>query len=389
MQQRTQTATSARDGRMDGHRDAPLGTIPTTTVPPTYYGLPMIKRPTWRWFIPLYFFIGGVAGGAALLGGLASIFGGPRHHTTVRAARWVALVGAIISPALLIADLGRPARFHHMLRVFKVKSPLSVGTFILAAFGVVSGLLAARQAAEDNFVIRRESRLGRMVRAVPTGPLDVSHGLLGLGLGGYTGTLLAATAVPLWAAGGVLLGPIFLATALASGAALLALLNVITTRPGSDGDRARADIEVVASAATVAQLSSSIARELLVPERIEKPLTTGTWGTIYRVSAVGAGMLGPLALRLPAQVRGRKVGRAISLTASSLTLVGAMAERFALVEAGKRSADDPLAYQEHSRGAPGEARLTAQQQAQQAQAAGALPSFRVGQVVPEPTGPTD
>ncbi|HEX6122136.1 MAG TPA: NrfD/PsrC family molybdoenzyme membrane anchor subunit, partial [Ktedonobacterales bacterium] len=322
-------------------------------------------------------------GGAALIGGLADLLGGERHRGTVRRARWIALVGAMISPLLLIADLGRPTRFHHMLRVLKITSPLSVGTWILSGFGLVSGALAAKQAAEDDFILRRESALGRLARALPGGPLAVAHVLLGLGLGGYTGVLLAATAVPLWFAGGLLLGPLFLATAVASGASLLALLAVRRSkREACEDDEARVEVEQVATIATAAQLGLSLARELAVPKPISKPLHSGKWGVVYRVSAVSAGMLGPLALRLPAQVRGRRVGRALSATASTLSLVGALAERFALVEAGKASADDPLAYQELTRGAPGEARPTAERQARLAGASG---GFKAGQVAPERT----
>ena len=74
----------------------------------TYYNRPMLKKPTWKWFIPFYMFIGGLGGGVALIGGLADIFGGKRHRATVRRARYIALVVALISPLLLILDLGRP-----------------------------------------------------------------------------------------------------------------------------------------------------------------------------------------------------------------------------------------------------------------------------------------
>ena len=334
----------------------------------SYYERPMIKKPTWRWYIPLYFFIGGLGGGAALIGGLADLFGGPRHRATVRRARYIALVAALISPLLLLFDLGRPRRFHHMLRVFKASSPLSVGTWILLAFGLTSGFQAARQAAEDDFILKRESLLGRLARLLPGKPLSLAQALLGLGLGGYTGILLAATAIPLWATAGILLGPLFLATAVASGAAALALLAGLrwgSSRNDSDEDEdaARTEVEALATVSTAAQLGVEIAREAMTPHAIGQPLRRGKWATLYRVGAVGGGMLAPLALRLPAQVRGKPVGRAISITAASLTLVGALAERFAIVEAGKQSADDPQAYQDYTAGRLGSARPTPEQQA--------------------------
>ncbi|MFI5273718.1 MAG: NrfD/PsrC family molybdoenzyme membrane anchor subunit [Ktedonobacterales bacterium] len=341
--------------------------LPTTqpamgagAAPETYYGQPMIKKPMWRWYIPLYIFLGGVAGGSALIGSVAQLCGGPRHRATVRHARYLTLALAVICPLLLIFDLGRPRRFLHMLRVVKVSSPLNLGTWILAAFGITSGALAARQAAEDGFVLRREGPLGRLARALPAGPLALLHALLGTALGGYTGTLLAATAVPLWAAAGVLLGPLFLATSVASGAAALTLLSLFGGRRGA---AARGELEAVETAAALAQLGLVAARDALVPPRIAAPLRRGAWGGVFRFGAVAAGMAGPVGLRLAARLAGKRGSGAIAAAGATLTLAGALAERFALVEAGKISADDPLAYQALTAAAPGAARPLPREQA--------------------------
>jgi formate-dependent nitrite reductase membrane component NrfD len=351
---------------MDERRGSDITEVGQVGEPTSYYNRPMIKKPGWKWYIPFYIFIGGLGGGVALIGGLADLFGGRRHRATVRRARYIALVAALISPLMLILDLGRPTRFHHMLRVFKVSSPLSVGTWILLAFGLTSGAQAARQAAEDNFILKRESRLGRLARLLPGKPLSLAQALLGLGLGGYTGILLAATAIPLLATAGLLMGPFFLATAVASGAAALALLAGLRRTSHADAaedEEARADIETLATLSTATQLGLELAREAVTPQTIGRPLRHGTWATVYRVGAVGGGMLMPLALRLPAQLRGRPVGRALSITAATLTLAGALAERFAIVEAAKQSADDPYAYQEFTAGKVGSARPTPEQQA--------------------------
>lgn len=327
----------------------------------TYYDMPMVKKPGWRWYIPAYFWVGGIAGGAAVVGAAAHFLGGEKHHDTVRHARWLSLAMAGIAPIPLILDLGRPERFHHMFRVFKISSPLSVGTWILSAFGATSGVLAARQAAEDNFILRRKSRLGRLATLLPAGPLHAVHAVLGICLGGYTGTLLAVSAVPLWAAAGVLLGPLFLATALASGAAALTLIGIVS---GRWNDEAGAQIEAIESVGAVAQLSLVVAREALVTPRINAPLRHGLWGRMYQFGAVGGGMVTPLGLRIVSRLLGPRWGRRISALAATLSLFGALAERFAIVEAGKVSAEDPLAYQELTLGAPGDARPTPAQQAQ-------------------------
>src|SRR5207247_1602545 len=83
-----------------------------------YYGQPVLKPPVWTWEIPVYFFIGGLAGMAALIAWIALIF---HHGDLARAAMWVAAIGAVLSPILLTMDLGRPRLFINMLRVFKYR----------------------------------------------------------------------------------------------------------------------------------------------------------------------------------------------------------------------------------------------------------------------------
>lgn len=334
-------------------REQPSARQGAEAAPPqTYYDQPMIKEPTWKWPVPVYFWMGGVAGGAAVVGAAARLLGGPEQRATVRHARWLALALGALCPIPLIQDLGRPSRFLHMLRVVKIASPLNLGTWILAAFGLTSGVLAARQAAEDGFLIGREGALGRALRAAPDGPLTVAHGALGVALGGYTGIVLTSSAVPVWAARGVALGPLFESTAIASGAAAVSLIGEVS---GEAMPGASTALDVIQTAAQLAQLGATIAFETGKPERIARPLRRGLWGRVYQVGAVGAGVVAPLALRVGALALGKRRGRWLSTTAAALTLAGALIERVALVEAGKVSARDPLAYQALTSGGPRQA----------------------------------
>ncbi len=360
MQNRNNSAVAG-----NGHRRRERGMDGAQPQPTTYYGRPMLKKPTWKWYIPFYFFLGGIAGGSAMLGTVGEFFGGPRHRSTVRHARYLTLILSVICPVLLILDLGRPTRFHHMLRVFKGSSPLNVGTWILSAFGATSGLLAVHQAVEDDFILRRQSRLGRLVRVLPTKPFTALHGLLGMSLAGYTGVLLAATAVPLWQSWGIMLGPLFLSDAVTTGAAALNFIGAIT---GRDTVQAREDIDTVDTMGTVAQLGIIGARAVLVPRQVQKPLRYGFWGRVYQFGLIGAGLITPLLVRLGMRIGRWHAGRALTAIVSALSLLGGLSERFSITEAGKISAEDPLAYQEITRGLPGEARPTALQQAQQAPA---------------------
>jgi formate-dependent nitrite reductase membrane component NrfD len=102
--------------------------IPTdsdTTALATYYDRPILKQPVWIWTVPAYFYVGGVAGAALVLGAVAQLTGDSELRRLVRTCRSIGAAGHVIGSALLIYDLGRPSRFFNMLRVFNVKSPLS------------------------------------------------------------------------------------------------------------------------------------------------------------------------------------------------------------------------------------------------------------------------
>src|SRR6266496_5324529 len=125
---------------------------------PGYYGQPVVKPPVWTWEIPIYFFMGGIAGMSAVIALAAVIF----HHVdpalatnvgVARTAIWLAAIGVILSSILLIMDLGRPRLFLNMLRVFKYQSAMSMGAWILSLFGAcaVPGLIALELHAHQIF----------------------------------------------------------------------------------------------------------------------------------------------------------------------------------------------------------------------------------------------
>ena len=106
----------------------------------SYYGKPVVKEPVWAPMVPAYFFLGGTAGAAASLGLAARLTG---NTALARAASCADVVAITASPPLLIADLGRPERFLNMLRMFKVTSPMSVGSWILSVSGATTTVAAA------------------------------------------------------------------------------------------------------------------------------------------------------------------------------------------------------------------------------------------------------
>jgi hypothetical protein len=187
---------------------------------PGYYGQPVVKPPVWTWEIPLYFFMGGLAGMSAVIASGAVLF----HHVDLaRAALWVAAIaGAVLSPVLLIMDLGRPRLFLNMLRVFKHRSAMSMGAWILSLFGAcaVPGLIALELHTHQIFA----GGLDQLLR-VAAGIFIFSSSIFGTLLATYTGVLIGATAIPAWFLHRTLL-PIHFGTAgLGSAAAVLELLG--------------------------------------------------------------------------------------------------------------------------------------------------------------------
>jgi formate-dependent nitrite reductase membrane component NrfD len=276
-----------------------------------YYGLPTLKAPVWTWEVPAYFFVGGAAGAAAMIGAAARLAGG--RAELVRDARWIAAAGGAISPPLLTADLGRPERFLNMLRVFKLRSPMSVGAWTLVAFSNAAGAAAFAD------LIDRSSG-GRIPVRVLGNAAEALAAATGLVLSTYTGVLIGATAIPAWSQNVRILPVHFGASAVGSAVSILELL----------GHRDPALNLLGAGAAAVETLIGG-SLELSASQALV-PLKEGWSGNIVRAGGVLSGPL-PLALRLLA-------GRSPSArkAAAISTLVGSVLTRVGWLAAGRESA---------------------------------------------------
>lgn len=274
---------------------------------------PFIKAPVWTWEVPIYFWLGGVASGAGFVGLACDLAG---DHRAAETARKVALGAVGPAPLLLIADLGRPERFLNMLRIFKPRSPMNLGAWCLVAFSTT----AAAGVGGD---LLGQTRVARGFGAATA--------LLGGYLGSYTGVLLASTAVPLWARSRLFLGPIFVATATATGAAAARLVLVARGLP--DGHPTRIALGTVETAAIVAELALSALNERRIGGAASA-LRSGPAKPMLR-SAKAAVILG-----LSTRLVGRRLGPRIHDVASGLYLAGGLLFRFAWVYAGKSSAAD-------------------------------------------------
>ena len=297
---------------------------------PSYYDRPVLKEPVWIWAVPAYFFVGGAAGAASVLGETAEALGGPEMAGLVKRARWLGAAGGAVGTALLVYDLGRPARFLHMLRVFRPSSPMSVGSWVLAA---AAPMFAA------SAVLPHTGPLGRVGNAI--GKVAAA---LGLPLAGYTGVLLASTAVPLWQAARHALPVLFMASAASSASALLDFADLNET-----------ESEVVRRfgiAAEVSELVTAFVLEKQVSrvERVGEPLSTGIAGSLWK-SSTALGVTGLALSLLPGQ------SRAKSILSGLIGTAGGLCVRFAVFEAGKASARDPRATFAQQREGGGAAEL--------------------------------
>src|SRR5437016_11944795 len=107
---------------------------------PSYYDYPVLVRPFWRWEIIWYFFFGGLAAGTYIVASIASLFGSRDDRVVARTGYYLSLLALLPCPPLLIKDLGHPERFLHMLRIFKVKSPMSMGTWSVMGHSLFCGI---------------------------------------------------------------------------------------------------------------------------------------------------------------------------------------------------------------------------------------------------------
>jgi formate-dependent nitrite reductase membrane component NrfD len=278
---------------------------------PSPYGRPVIKEPIWKPEIPFYLYTGGLAGASA---GLAWLSDRRGDHGVARRAWATALAAGTASPALLVADLGVPARFLNMLRLFKVTSPMSVGSWILAAFGT-----ATAPAAADALSGGRLGAAGRGAQA--------TSALLGLPLASYTAALLSNTAIPAWHEARHDLPFVFVAGAAMSAGAMSTAL---------------APVEEAAVARRLA-IGGGVA-ELALTQAMEKRLERRGVGAPYHEGA--AGVLTKLATALTAAgvgvlaARGSR-SRTAAIGAAALMTAGAIAERWAVFRAGFQSAARP------------------------------------------------
>ncbi len=274
----------------------------------SYYGRPILKQPTWTWEIPTYFFTGGLAGASSVLSTAAKLSG---HETLARRSLYIGAVADLVSPALLISDLGRPERFHHMMRVVKVTSPMNVGSWILLVSGGASNTSAVLELTGR---LRPVKWLAELV-ATAAGPL----------LATYTGVLVADTAIPVWHEGRRELPWIFGASAAASAGAAACM----SVAPSGAGPARRLAVAGVLAEGACMQ---AMTHRLGTVGEVYKQGESGKYARAAKTLATAGALL--------LATRGRK-SRAAAIAGGALVGAGELCLRWSVYKAGFQSARDP------------------------------------------------
>jgi hypothetical protein len=274
----------------------------------SYYGRPVLKEPTWTWEIPTYLFTGGVAGASSVVSLSAKLFG---NEELSKRALYIGAAADVVNPMLLVSDLGRPERFHHMLRMFKVTSPMNVGAWILTVNGGASTTAAVLELLG---ILKPLKLLAELVSF-----------LFGPPLATYTGVLFADTAIPVWHEARQELPWLFGASAAASAGAAACIF----CPPASAGPARRLAVGGVAAEGLLMQ-----AMHLRLGETGE----VYHRGTAGKLSWAAKGLASGGALLLAR--RGRR-SRGAAVLGGALVCAGELCLRFAVHHAGKQSARDP------------------------------------------------
>jgi formate-dependent nitrite reductase membrane component NrfD len=307
----------------------------------------LLQSSDWPLLIDLYFFLGGVAGGAFVIATIANLVDGRRYQDIVRIGYYVAFLALLPCPILLIVDLGYPTRFLHMLMVSKPStaigmgavtvgpfhlkpfSPMSAGSWALLAFGLCTFLCAL-----DVFLTDRGGRTLTALRTVA----GVVGSVFGFFIAAYPGVLLGATARPLFI-NAHWLGAVFLAVGAATGGAAIALILALLRGAGAREGLTR--VMRVTSMALVVELialilfvvSVKMAGSAGISAALGR-LLAGPYSVPFWLGAVIIGVVVPLVLQ-----RGAARAGAPGMVAlvSVLVLVGGFLVKYVLIAAGQAS----------------------------------------------------
>lgn len=305
----------------------------------------LLKSADWPLLIDLYFFLGGLAGGAFVIATIANLLDARRHRDIVRMGYYIAFLAILPGPLFLVVDLGLPTRFLNMLMVskpsleigmsaltvgpfhLKLFSPMSAGAWALLGFSVLAFL-----AALDVFLEDRGGRSMSTLRVV----VGVIGGFFAFFVAAYPGVLLGATARPLFISAHWL-GALFLVVGASTGGAAIALILSLL------GGQARDSLSRLmrfTAFALILQLAALVLFVVAVQmagstgiARAGAQLLSGSYSLAFWLGAVVIGIVAPLALQLGGGIK--KAAPGMTALVSALILIGGFVVKYVITAAGQ------------------------------------------------------
>jgi formate-dependent nitrite reductase membrane component NrfD len=286
-------------------------------------------------------FFAGLGAGSFCLAAIATRKQGQGWNACSRMASFLAPVAVLAGLSMLVIDLGYKSRFWMTLTGFNLSSPMSVGTYLLSLFLVVSILFAFCQLpASLRQGIPWIGKLALWDRREWRNRLGGTGVVLALGVSVYTGVLLSASVIPLWRNLG--LPFLFFLSALASGfaaAAVLAMVSLAGTNPEAMAGLMAGPLQFLKQGYRVILPLYVLTALVFVLSQAAAPesrmavlgLMTGWSGLFWWLGAIGIGMAFPLSIVFSKGVIG--VRRAWYLFSS--VLVGGFLLRLVLVYSGQ------------------------------------------------------
>jgi protein NrfD len=279
----------------------------------------MVRAPEWGMYIIWYFFLGGIAGGAYFMAAIADNFGGRRDREVAKVGYFIAFPLVMICGLLLILDLGTPSRFLNMVKILKFWNPMSLGAWVVGAFGAFSAACALLSLgdSEERITLRRNvAKVGSW---------------FGFFLAAYTGVLLSNTAQPIWR-DARLMGALFLASGASTGLASIALISYFR---GANLGGSWSKLKKADTFAMVVELALLCALVLMLGPAAN-PIIKGSFALPFWGGLVALGLVVPLGLSFvkPGDGKERTAGGTMAI-ASVLILIGGFLLRYVVIMAGQ------------------------------------------------------
>lgn len=279
----------------------------------------------WNWPLVFYLWVAGIAGGAYVTAVGFDVLNGNKHRTLVRIATYITIPLFVLGALILTVDLGRPERVWHMFVSFRPSSVMWFGTYFLLIGSAIGAGLALRELAHltkvevpwADVVEYWATRLGWLFALIVIA---------------YIGVVFAQTAREMWS-GTLLLPALFIASAMSTGIAALALvLHLVKTDEPAWVSATLKELAVVFIVIEIVLLVLFIAW-LAAVGTSANVLLTGALSPLFWVGLVLAGLIVPLVLewRVPSQAAARWV----VFAAPVLTLLGGLMLRYVVTIGGQ------------------------------------------------------